>query len=165
MLIVLFLLIACVSVLVYYYCCIASVELDDVHPLIKMKPSTYDQAQWLWVIPLYNNDPISNYPEWIQKLKTSGKKIGMHGVKHTLAEFDKKLSNEYIEEGIKEFEKAFGYTPTHFKAPKLMLHEYNQKYIEKRGIKIRNRFDQIVNRVLHTEDDRDKHQGKLTYEI
>jgi predicted deacetylase len=125
-------------------------ELDDVHPLIMDVNDPYiKRSEWLWVIPLYMNDPLSNHPEWVQRLKAMGKKIGMHGVRHTKNEFGIDRSNEYIDKGINEFTKAFGY-PSHFKAPGLALTKSNRKKLRDRNIKIKGNLNQISHRVHHS---------------
>ena len=127
-------------------------EIDDVHPRIieNMDDPFVRKSKWLWIIPLYMDDPISNYPEWVEEVKKSGKKIGWHGVKHTHKEFEKDLTDEYIDSGIAEFKKAFGFYPTHFKAPSLALTKNNKKKIEDRGIKIKSRFNQVMHTVYHS---------------
>lgn len=130
-------------------------ELDDVHPRIMNSYDPYISfSKWLWVIPLYMDDPISNYPEWIDNLKKTGKKIGLHGVKHIHKEFEQNLTEEYIDAGIEEFTKAFGYYPTHFKAPSLALTAENKKILLARGINIRGRIDQILHTVYHSPNHR-----------
>ena len=136
-------------------------EIDDVHPLI-MKPNNpyIQKSEWLWVIPLYMNDPISNHPEWVDQLKKTGKKIGLHGVKHTHKEFEINLSKEYIDSGVQEFKKAFGYKPTHFKAPSLALTDANRKIIESYGMEVKGRFNQIMHNCGHAPNHR-KPNGEL----
>lgn len=130
-------------------------ELDDVHPLIMDTDDPYiKRSEWLWVIPLYMNVPISNYPEWIDRLKATGKKIGLHGVYHKKLEFGVDRSDEYIDKGIDEFTKAFGYYPTHFKAPGLALTAQNQKKFEERGIEIKGLINQLIYQVHHTSSHR-----------
>jgi predicted deacetylase len=128
-------------------------ELDDVHPaVVSTENPRLKESLWLWVIPLYNNDPISAHPEWVDKLKNSGKKLGLHGVYHPNKEFGTDRSDEYIDTGIAEFEKAFGFYPTHFKAPNLALSEGNAEKLRKRGIKIKGLVNQAAHIVFHVTD-------------
>jgi predicted deacetylase len=130
-------------------------EYDDAHPLILgVDHPLIQRSEWIWVIPLYMNDPISNYPEWIRQLKATGKKIGLHGVKHTYNEFGTDLSKEYIKEGVDEFIKAFGFYPTHFKAPKLSMTKHNRQIINDFGMIIMGRLNQLLHRVHHTAENR-----------
>jgi predicted deacetylase len=126
-------------------------ELDDVHPyILDVNDPLAQRSKWLWVIPVYMNEPISNHPQWVKDIKDSGKKIGLHGVYHTKKEFRTDRSDEYIDKGIREFTKAFGYYPTHFKAPGLALTASNRKKIEERGIIIKGLFNQLTHRVHHS---------------
>ena len=130
-------------------------ELDDVHPYILNiddieNDPLVQRSKWLWVIPLYMGEPLSNHPQWIKKLKDSGKRIGLHGVYHTKTEFGIDRSDEYIDKGIDEFTKAFGYHPTHFKAPGLELTTSNREKLEARGLKIKGKFNQIIHQVHHS---------------
>ena len=126
-------------------------EIDDVHPFIMDVSDPFIQrSTWVWVIPLYMGEPISNHPEWVQNLKKTGKKIGLHGVRHTKKEFGIDLSDEYIDSGINEFTKAFGYKPTHFKAPGLALTKSNAKKLKKRGLKIKSHINQLIHKVHHS---------------
>ena len=106
------------------------------------------------------DEPISNYPEWIKDIKNTGKKIGLHGVKHTHKEFGKDLSDDYIDAGVQEFYKAFGYYPKYFKAPSLAMTKNNTKKIEERGMEIKSRINQIIHTVHHSPKHRYKN-GKL----
>lgn len=130
-------------------------ELDDVHPYILDIDDPYLQrSKWLWVIPLYMNEPISNHPEWVQYIKNTGKHIGLHGVHHTYREFATDRSDEYIDKGIEEFTRAFGYYPTHFKAPSLALSENNRRKIIAKGMGIKSHWNQIIHRVYHSPNNR-----------
>ena len=130
-------------------------ELDDVHPRVQ---STNDpllrRSKWLWVMPLYMNDPISKHPNWVKRIKRTGKKIGLHGVRHTFNEFGHDLPEDYIKKGIDEFTKAFGYPPKHFKAPKLSLTPHNRRIIEKYGMEIKGRLNQLLHQAHHNWEGR-----------
>jgi hypothetical protein len=139
-------------------------EIDDVHHKIPCKQDLLDDATWLWVIPLYDNVPISEDKEYCQKLISSGKKLGMHGVKHTLAEFAQDVTPEYLEAGIVAFEAAFGYKPTHFKPPKIMITAKNAELVRAKGMTLHNRFQQLIHKVYHCEDHGRHNQGRLEHE-
>lgn len=136
-------------------------ELDDVHPRIMNTDDPHiKRSEWLWVIPLYMDDPISNYPEWINNLKNTGKKLGLHGVKHTHKEFEVDRSDDYIDKGVKEFYKAFGYYPKYFKAPSLAMTKNNTKKIKERGMEIKSYLNQVIHTVHHSPKHRHGN-GKL----
>ena len=135
-------------------------ELDDVHPRIMDTDDPYLQrSKYVWVIPLYMDDPISNYPEWVDRLKKSGKIIGLHGVKHTYREFGRDLPLEYIDRGVQEFRKAFGYYPKYFKPPVLDLTEHNGNIIRAYGMEIKSWFNQAIYSVFHSDKHRTKEGG------
>lgn len=136
-------------------------ELDDVHPRIQdIHHPLVKNSKWLWVMPLYMDDPISNHPQWVAELKASGKIIGLHGVKHTYNEFKYDLPEDYIKRGIDEFTKAFGYAPKYFKAPKLALSKANAEIIKKYGMEIKGVFNQLIHHAQHIWTDRLK-DGRL----
>lgn len=125
-------------------------ELDDVHPDIDLPDEAFAKADTLFVIPFYNGVPISSNTEFCEKLKKSGKKLCLHGVTHTFGEFAVDRSEEYIQLGIDEFTRAFGYPPTNFKAPKLQLTSNNRKIlVESKGLYLHGRFGQIIHKVAH----------------
>ena len=137
-------------------------ELDDVHPyILDITDPLAQRSEWLWVIPMYMGEPISNHPHWVKELKDSGKKIGLHGVHHTKREFGTDRSDEYIDKGIKEFTKAFGYRPTHFKAPNLSLTPKNREKLENRGLVIRGTLNQVLHSVHHTKNKGRRPNGEL----
>lgn len=126
-------------------------ELDDVHPLLTPVDDPYIQrSEWLWVIPLYMHQPLSDYPEWIQGIKATGKKLGLHGVYHTFDEFGTDVNANYLQRGIDEFERAFGYKPTHFKAPRLHTTAHNEQLIADAHMISRTRWQQIIHTVYHS---------------
>lgn len=130
-------------------------EYDDAHPLIlDVDHPLIQESEWVWVVPLYMGVPLTDYPIWVDKLKKSGKKLGLHGIHHTYDEFGKNRSWNYVYEGVKEFEKAFGYKPSVFKAPKLSMTPHNRDIVEDMGMEIVGRYNQIIHAVSHTDTDR-----------
>lgn len=140
-------------------------EIDDVHPDIPCREGALTDSTWLWIIPLYGDQPLSSNPEWVERIKRSGKKLGMHGVRHTYAEFATDVSKDYIQKGIDEFEKAFGYRPTDFKPPKLQITANNVKLLKEMGFTIHNRWQQIIHKVYHCEDYGRTDRSRLRYEL
>jgi predicted deacetylase len=139
-------------------------EVDDVHPEIPMSKEIFDDSKWLWVIPLYAGKPISDYKNWCEKIKKSEKFLGMHGVKHTFDEFNRDVTPEYVQDGMDEFKRAFGYYPKYFKAPKLHITKNNKKIVKDKGMKIKGRLNQLLHKVYHTGPNVRK-RGRLPFEI
>lgn len=140
-------------------------ELDDVHPDIPCDEKMLAESEWWWVVPLYGDKPLSDNPEWVEKVKKSGKKIGMHGVRHTFSEFNTDVSKEYIQKGMDEFEKAFGYKPTHFKAPKLQLTTNNYNLLKSMGFTVHTKWDQMIHKIYHCIDHGREDRGRMKYEL
>jgi predicted deacetylase len=140
-------------------------EIDDVHPDIPCNDYMLSDSTWLWVIPLYGDKPLTSNPEWVDRLKRSGKKLGMHGVRHTYSEFATDVSREYIQRGMDEFEKAFGYKPTHFKPPKMQITANNIKLLHELGFTVHNRWQQLIHKVYHCQDHGRTDKGRLRYEL
>ncbi len=115
------------------------VHYDDLTPSLKVNYNYLDKSDIIFVIPKYNDVPITDYPEFIKKIKKyaddNNKELAMHGVTHSpegyfiKAEFGYPLTYEYIKEGIDIFENAFGYKPKKFKAPCYNLHPHNKKIL------------------------------------
>jgi len=140
-------------------------EVDDIHPLIPCNEDYINNSKWLYVIPLYMGDPITNYPSWCKRMRESGKKLGMHGIMHTYNEFAEDVEDGYIQAGMNVFKEAFGYYPTHFKAPKTAMTKNNRKIIERKGMKIMGKINQILHHVYHSEDLGRSYKGRLEGEI
>ncbi|AYV77979.1 MAG: hypothetical protein Edafosvirus3_57 [Edafosvirus sp.] len=139
-------------------------EVDDVHPLIPCKNHLLKNSKYLWVIPIYKNIPITNYPAWcqeIKKLESNGTILGMHGVVHNEThdflyrdgEFNKDLSYEYIKSGMEVFKNAFGHYPKVFKAPHTLATSNNIHKINQLGMKYFGVMNQITHKVYHCNDD------------
>jgi predicted deacetylase len=141
-------------------------ELDDVHPLIIPDPENCPElraSKWLWLIPSYDGEDMDAYKDWCQTIKAMGKKLGMHGVRHTYKEFASDLSEAYVQSGVDVFERAFGYRPRYFKAPKLEMTRANRKIVEQLGMEVKGAANQYTRVVYHTKHDRLKN-GRLRAE-
>ena len=138
-------------------------EIDDVHQEIPCSEKFVDDSTWIWVIPLYHDVPIQG--ELVEKLKKSGKKIGMHGVRHTLSEFATDVSKDYIKRGMDAFERAFGYRPKYFKAPKLKISQNNIQLIKELDMIPYNSWQSMIHKVYHCEDYGRPGQHRLKYEL
>lgn len=126
-------------------------EVDDLHPDISCDDSLIKKSDVLWVIPLYNNNSISNNSEWIETVKSYNKTLGIHGIDHSYRELDSDRDKEYFDWGINEFEKAFGKTSI-FKPSHLAINQNNKKYMESRGFRVYGEWHQITHKVYHCSD-------------
>ena len=130
-------------------------EIDDVTPGISCENEKeyIEKSEYLWVIPNFQGNKISENPEWCKEILSLNKTLGMHGIKHTYREFKREnISQEELEEGMKIFEECFGYKPKDFKYPQLRYNKENKKLLEENGLKIRTKFSQFTHKVYHCDN-------------
>lgn len=136
------------------------IHLDDVHPNIPLYNDHLIKAKSLYIVPDFEGTTLDEYPQWCKSLKDTGKKLCMHGIKHTVGEgggiagdceFSKPLSDEEIDRGIKIWENAFGEPVKCFKAPCFALHPENRNKLEARGIEIHGSDTLFTNKLCHRD--------------
>lgn len=127
-------------------------QIDDVSPEILCKQEYLEKTDILWIIPKYNNKPISENKEWCQQILSLNKTPGLHGIQHTYKEFNQKISQKQLDEAIKIFEQCFNQTPTFFKPPRLKISETNKKLIQESGMKLKLNFNQLTHKIYHCGD-------------
>ena len=127
-------------------------QLDDVNPNLSCNQELLEKADAYYVIPLFDNKSLINNPQWCEQIKKRSKKLALHGVYHTYKEFDTNRDQEYLEKGIKEFQKCFNQTPTIFKPPQITISKINKKLIKKNNLKLDLFFNQLFHKVYHCED-------------
>ncbi|MBU0977612.1 MAG: hypothetical protein KKD18_04300 [Nanoarchaeota archaeon] len=126
-------------------------HLDDVTPAIPCDEKLYDHAGILWVIPKFNSINISDNPEWCKKILALNKTIGMHGVYHSYREFMTFRDEEYVNEGVEEFEKCFGFKPTLFKAPQDAYNKINKESMG--GLHVVSYFELVFHKEFHCNNE------------
>ena len=132
---------------------ISPTEIDDVTPGINCPEISIYNPDILYVIPDYNNNPISENKEWCNYILSLNKTLGLHGITHSYREFFyKNISQEELNFGISEFEKCFNKTSKTFKAPQLDISKGNKQLIKKNNLKLRRSFHQITHKVYHCND-------------
>ena len=104
-------------------------EIDDVSPRIICEQEYLQKADVLWIIPRFQNKPISENLEWCQEILNLNKTIGMHGIYHSHKEFENYVNKTEFQEAIQIFEDCFGHKPKIFKAPQLEISKENKKII------------------------------------
>lgn len=150
-------LIALISILIIWFLIrlVSPREIDDISPGISCEneKNYIEKSEYLWVIPNFQGNKISEDPEWCKEILSLNKTLGMHGVKHTYREFKREnISREELQEGIEIFEKCFGYKPKNFKYPQLRYNQENRKLLKENNLKIRTKFSQFTHRVYHCDD-------------
>jgi predicted deacetylase len=136
-------------------------EIDDVSPGIFCSEIQQYNPDVLYVIPDYEDHPLSFYPEWCSYILSLNKDIGMHGVTHTYKEFlYNDISQGELDFGISEFQKCFGYPPEMFKPPQLAISNKNKQLIKENNLKFRGSLNQLTHKVYHCSDS-DKIPNKI----
>lgn len=128
-------------------------EIDDVSPEIPCSLKHLEKSDILWVIPKFNNKPISENKEWCNYILSLNKTLGLHGVYHEFEEFNADRSQEYLQEGINIFEQCFGFKPEIFKPPQLKISEESKKLIKENNMKLKSKLNQLTHKVYHCNDD------------
>ena len=141
-----------IALVLYIFRLSSSKEVDDVNPLIQCDSEILDKSDVLWVIPLFNNESIAENKSWCDYILSLNKTLELHGIYHNYKEFDVKRESNYIEKGIIEFEKCFGFKPDKFKAPQLALSGENKKILNGLGFKVYGRSNQFTHKVYHCSD-------------
>lgn len=125
-------------------------EIDDVSPGISCPEIEIYNPNILYVIPNYNNTPISEDNEWCTYILSLNKTLALHGITHTYREFlYQNISQEDLNFGISEFEKCFSFVPESFKPPHLGISRVNKQLIKENNLKLKNSFNQITHKVYH----------------
>lgn len=124
-------------------------EIDDVSPGVYCHEEYLKKANVLWVIPKFQNTPISENQTWCKNLLELNKTLGLHGIFHSHKEFNYYVNETEFQEAIQIFEKCFNQTPTMFKPPYLAISKENKNLIKKYGLKIKNPFQQTIHKVYH----------------
>lgn len=126
-------------------------EIDDVNPYRNCSQEYLEKSEILWIIPYYNEIPISENKSWCNQILKLNKTLGLHGIKHQpYREFQtKNIPQEQLDKAIEIFEDCFNQTPKMFKAPNLKITKQNHKLIASNNLSIRTSFHQTIHKVYH----------------
>lgn len=128
-------------------------EIDDVTPGIPCPEIAMYNPDIFYVIPNYNNNPISQNKEWCDYILSLNKTLELHGITHTYREFSYSyISQIELAKGIIEFEGCFNKNPEMFKPPQLEINKENKQLIKNNNLKLQTRFNQITHKVYHCND-------------
>ncbi len=127
-------------------------QMDDVSPERYCEQEFIEKSDVLMVIPLLENKSIADNLTWCSSILELNKEIGMHGVYHTEDEFKYPRDREYIQLGINEFNKCFGFYPSIFSAPGLELSEENKQVLEEMNFTLITKPSYITHKVYHCVD-------------
>lgn len=145
------LIIPAVILILFFIRLVSPKHLDDVSPEINCDEKLLEKADYLAVIPNFNNKSISENREWCEKIINLNKKLVLHGIYHTYKEFETQRDEVYMKIGVDSFEKCFNQTPTEFKPPQLAISKENKAWM-KNKYKIYALFSQITHKTYHCED-------------
>ena len=127
-------------------------EIDDVSPEIFCSEKYLEKSDILWVIPKFNNKPISENKTWCNYILNLNKTLGLHGVNHDFNEFETEKTQEYLQQAINIFEECFGFKPEMFKPPRLKISDENKELVKRNNLKLKVKFNQLMHKVYHCDD-------------
>jgi predicted deacetylase len=145
------LIILAALILLFFVRLFSPKHLDDVSPNISCDESLLQKADYLAVVPLFDNQSIADNSQWCEKILSLNKSLVMHGVYHSYNEFAEDRNEEYISLGKEAFQKCFGFAPTMFKPPQLAISENNKKILEK-DFRVFGKFAQLTHKSYHCGD-------------
>jgi predicted deacetylase len=127
-------------------------ELDDVSPRIPCQENLIEKSDVLWIIPKFNNTPISEDKQFCAYISSLNKTLGLHGYQHTYQEFGKPVSQSELNDAITIFQDCLNQTPMMFKPPQLKISDKNKKLIHINNLKLELDLNQISHKVYHCSD-------------
>jgi len=159
---ILFLTIILLMIILIFIRNISPRQIDDVNPNRLCEEIYADRSQVLMIVPLLDNISIADNKHWCEYILRLNKSLGMHGVYHTPEEFNELRNDSYILLGMEEFKKCFGFYPTIFEAPELVLNRENRDLLRDRGFEVRGRTFNVFHKVYHCVDfDKNSYLVKL----
>jgi predicted deacetylase len=151
--VILLLILAILVVILFLIRLVSPSEIDDVTPGINCPEIAMYNPDIFYVIPNYNNNPISQNKGWCSYISSLNKTLELHGITHTYREFFySDISQIEFTKGIIEFEKCFNKTPEMFKPPQLEINKKNKQLIRNNNLKLKTRVNQITHKVYHCND-------------
>ncbi len=127
-------------------------QIDDVNPYMNCSRIELDKADVFYVVPKFNDISINESRVWCDYILSMNKTLQLHGIKHTYEEFNGNISNEEIQEGIDIFYDCFGFYPTEFKPPQLVISKDNKKLIKSFNLKLNLYSNELFHKVYHCND-------------
>ncbi|MFA5855804.1 MAG: DUF2334 domain-containing protein [Candidatus Pacearchaeota archaeon] len=148
---VIFLILLVFTLLLFTIRLFSNRQIDDVSSLIPCEEKYLLISDELYIVPNFNNIPISNNISWCNYILSLNKTLALHGVYHEYKEFSIDRNQDYLDKGIIIFEDCFNKTPSSFKPPQLAISNNNKKLI-KNNFNLNLRFNQITHKVYHCND-------------
>lgn len=141
-------------VLLFIIRLITPTQIDDIHPEIPCPELEIYNPDILYIIPNYNNKPISENQTFCERILSLNKTLELHGINHQpYAEFlYQNISQENLNFAINEFQKCFNQTPEKFKPPQLKISNENKILIQENNLKLISNANAIFHKVYHCND-------------
>lgn len=148
------LIILSLIVLIFLIRLISPAQIDDLSPEIPCPEINMYNSETLYIIPNFNNNPISLNKTWCNHILSLNKTIGLHGINHQpYREFYyENITQEDLDFAINEFHNCFNQTPEKFKSPQLIISKENKKLILKNNLSIESSLNQWTHKVYHCND-------------
>jgi predicted deacetylase len=129
-------------------------QIDDVNSEIPCPEIQKYKPDILYIIPNYNNNPISENETWCKEILALNKTLELHGINHQpYREFlVENITQEKMNFALEELQKCFNQTPEKFKPPQLKISKENKKLIRKNNLKIISNANAIIHKVYHCND-------------
>lgn len=129
-------------------------EIDDITPGIPCPELEKYNPDILYVIPDFNNTPISENQSWCNYILSLNKTLELHGIHHQpYREFlVENITQEQLDYGISEFEKCFSQTPDKFKPPQLEINSQNKELVKQNNLTLVGWVGQTFHKVYHCKD-------------
>lgn len=147
--VIILLVIVILLVLLFSIRMLSSKEIDDVTPAFFCAEELLEKSDILFVIPKFNNQLISENPEWCEYILSLNKTLGLHGVYHEYREFETNRDQDYLQEGINEFKACFGFEPALFKPPQLKISKANRELIKENNMTLKTIPNKIIHKIYH----------------
>lgn len=130
-------------------------QIDDVSSEISCPELEIYNPDILYVIPNFNNTPISQNQSWCEYILSLNKTLALHGINHQpYREFlNENITQENITFAIEEFQNCFNTTPEKFKPPQLKISPENKILIKENNLKLETSLNQIFHKVYHCNDE------------
>mgnify|MGYP005866938633 CR=1 FL=1 len=127
-------------------------EIDDIHPNWPCEKEYIEKSEILWIMPMFNNSPISENKTWCEKMRNTNKSFGLHGIQSWYREFNEEINETHLIKAIEEYKQCLGEKPTMFKAPALKITKENKKLIKKYNMTLRTPYHQTIHKVYHCQN-------------
>jgi len=124
-------------------------EIDDVTPAFFCAEELLEKSDILFVIPKFDNTPLSENPGWCEYILSLNKTLGLHGVYHKYREFATDRNQTYLQEGIDEFKTCFGFEPEIFKPPQNRISKANRKLIKENNMRLKTIPNKMIHKIYH----------------